>query len=196
YPDFQSNAKAALNFVQPRFKTRIDGVISMDYYTVAKMLELTGPLVVPGYGLTVTASNFIPELVRREIAADTNHAATHHKAILSALAGPLMQRISTLPATRWPALISAFNGLAVQRHLQAYFNSISVEKEVSRVGWSGTVNPTAAKDYLLEVEANYSGNKSNFYVSRHYSVVLTRRGGTLHHTVVVTLTNATPNGSY
>src|SRR5450759_519898 len=44
YPDFASNAKAALGFVQPRLGFSIDGVISIDYFTVAKILELTGPL--------------------------------------------------------------------------------------------------------------------------------------------------------
>src|SRR5205807_2303425 len=45
FPDFASNAKAAEDFVQPRFG-HIDGVIAMDYYVVAKVLELTGALAV------------------------------------------------------------------------------------------------------------------------------------------------------
>ena len=77
FPDFPANAKAAMSFVQPRFSSKIDGVISMDYYTVAKMLELTGPLAVPGYGLTVDANNFIAHAIQ----IDLNDAATH-KAIL------------------------------------------------------------------------------------------------------------------
>ena len=52
HPDFPSNAIAAIQFVQPRIG-KIDAVISMDYFTVAKMLELTGPMTVPGYGKTV-----------------------------------------------------------------------------------------------------------------------------------------------
>ena len=65
FPDFASNAKTPRLFVQPRLGISIDGVISMDYYTVAKMLELTGPLAVPGYGMTVDANNFIPQMLSR-----------------------------------------------------------------------------------------------------------------------------------
>jgi hypothetical protein len=148
FPDFPSNAKAALNFVQPRIATRIDAVISMDYYTVAKMLELTGPLTVPGYGLTVDANNFVPQMIQRELVLDPLH-----KSILSALAEPLMQRISNLPSDHWSALLTAFNTLASQRHLQAYFINPSVEDEVSRVGWSGTLNPTHEQDSDPEGEA-------------------------------------------
>jgi uncharacterized protein DUF4012 len=191
YPDFPSNAKAALDFVKHRIATKIDAVISMDYYTVAKMLELTGPLDVPGHGLTVDAVSFISQMVQRDIAGDPVR-----KSILSALAGPLMQRISSLPPDRWPALIAAFNSLAAQRHLQAFFTNSTVQTEISRVGWSGTVNPNREQNYLMEVESNYSGNKVNYALSRHYSLVLTRAGRVLHNRLTITLVNPTPDGSY
>jgi hypothetical protein len=191
YPDFPSNAKAALDFIKPRIGTKIDAVIAMDYYTVAKMLELTGPFVVPGYGLTVDGANFISQMVQREIVGDPLH-----KSILSALAGPLMQRVSTLPPDQWPALIAAFNSLAAQRHLQAFFSNATVQDEMSRVGWSGAVNPNREQNYLMEVESNYSGNKVNYALSRHYGLVLTRAGRLLHHKLTITLVNPTPGGSY
>jgi hypothetical protein len=191
FPDFASNAKAALTFVQPRLGTQIDGVISMDYYTVAKMLELTGPLSVPGYGQTVDATNFIPQMIKADIAGDTPF-----KEVLAAVAGPLMERVSALSPDRWPALIGALNTLAAERHLQVYLNNDLAETEIGRVGWSGAVNPTGAQDYMMEVESNYNGNKVNYFLTRHYTVVLTRKGGMLHHQVTVDLVNGTACGSY
>jgi hypothetical protein len=190
FPDFASNAKAALGFVQPRLAMSIDGVISIDYYTVAKMLELTGPLVVPGFGLTVDANNFIPQVMKTDIAGDIQR-----KAVLSAMAGPLMGRVTALSPDRWPALIAALNSVAAERHLQAYFSNGSVEQEIDRVGWSGAVNPTGAQDYMMEVESNYYGDKANYFVTRHYTVVLTRKGGVLHHRVTIDLINDEPCGS-
>jgi hypothetical protein len=189
YPDFASNAKAAESFVQPRIADKVDGVISMDYYVVAKMLELTGPLTVPGYGITVDANNIIQVLVSGSIAADAAH-----KAIPGAIAGALLQRVAILPPDRWPALIGAFNDLAATRHFQTYFNSDGAEGEIGRVGWSGNVNPTGAQDYMMEVESNYYGDKANYYLTRHYTVELTRHGATLHHKVTVDLVNAMPSG--
>jgi hypothetical protein len=189
YPDFASNAKAAEKFVEPRLGVKLDGVISMDYYVVAKMLELTGPLTVPGIGTTVDASSIIPLLVNGAIAADVAH-----KAIVSALAGTLMQRVASLPPDRWPALISALNDLAATRHLQAYFNAGNAQTEITRVGWSGGVNPTRARNYMMEIESNYYGDKANYFLSRHYTVVLTRHGPTLHHRLTIDLVNAMPTG--
>lgn len=189
FPDFSSNARAAMDFVHPSGAS-LDGVISIDYYSVAKMLEFTGPLVIPGHGLLVDAGNFVPLVTRLDYTSDPAH-----KAILSALAGPLMERVSALPPDRWPALIAAFNGLAAERHLQAYFTNSSVENEIERVGWSGSLNLNGFQDYMYEVESNY-GSKANYYLGRSYVVALTRSGGVLHHKVTVEYVNNTPYGSY
>jgi Protein of unknown function (DUF4012) len=187
FADFPSNAKAGEGFAQPFIGTHIDAVISMDYYTVVKMLELTGPLPVPGFPITVDANNFISEVIKGDIAEDAAH-----KAILGAVAGPLFERVSTLPSDRWPALIAALNDAAAGRHLQAYFNNDTVEKEMDRVGWSGALNPTASPDFMMEIESNLGGTKANYFVTRHFTVELTRNGRILHHKVTVDLVNAMP----
>jgi hypothetical protein len=99
---------------------------------------------------------------------------------------------STLPPDRWPALIGALNDLAAARHLQAYFNNDTVEQEIDRVGWSGTLHPTGIEDYVMEVESNLGGAKANYFVTRHFTVELTRNGPTLHHKVTVDLVNNMP----
>jgi uncharacterized protein DUF4012 len=190
YPDFPSNAKAALKFVEPRIG-KLDGVIAFDYYTVAKMLSITGPLKVPGYGITVTSSNLIQELIKIDIAG-----SNYHKTILSAMAGPLMKRVSSLSADKWPSLLSSFNGLATQRHLQVYLKNESAEKEIDRYGWSGALNPTNASEFFMELEDNFWGNKVNYYLTRHFTISLTRTGNVLHHQINVDFVNQTPANSY
>ncbi|HUY23755.1 MAG TPA: DUF4012 domain-containing protein [Candidatus Saccharimonadales bacterium] len=188
YPDFPTNAVTAEKFAQPRIGT-IDAVISIDYYSVAQMLALTGPIAVAGVG-TLTSANFVPTIVKLDVVGSANH-----KTALAAVAGPLMQRVASLPSDQWPALISALNTLAAQRHLQVYFNNPTVEAEINRVGWSATVNPTSAGDFMMEVEANYWGNKTNYFITRTYSIALTKNGNSLHHIVTVSITNATVCGS-
>jgi hypothetical protein len=189
-PDFPSNAKAAEGFAQARLGTNVDGVISIDYYTVARILELTGPLPVPGVGVTVDANNFIPGLIQDDLVVGSTH-----KAILKAAAGPLMNRVSTLPPDRWLALMGALNDLASARHLQVYFNSDGIEQEIARVGWSGSMNVAGATDYMMEVENNLGGTKANYFVTRHFTVELTRSGATVHHKVTVDLIDNMPSSS-
>jgi hypothetical protein len=187
FADFPSNARAAVSFAQPRLGTKIDAVISIDYFAVAEMLGLTGPMSVPGFGITVDANNFISQLMQSDLVSDSAH-----KAILSAMAGPLMDRIATLPPDRWPALIGALNDLAVARHLQAYFIDNTVEREIDRVGWSGAMNPMGTADYMFELESNLGGTKANYFLNRRFTVELTRQGSFLHHKVTVDLINNMP----
>jgi Protein of unknown function (DUF4012) len=187
YPDFPSNAIAAENFVQPRLGVQIDAVIAIDYYAVAKMLEFTGPLHIPGYGVTVDSKNFIPTLIQGDLVSDPAH-----KAILAATAGPLMQIVSSLPPERWPALLGALNDLASAHHLQVYFNGQTVQNEVARFGWSGQLNPRTQADFMAEVEANVGATKANYFVARHYTVVLFREGNMLHHKITVDIVNNMP----
>lgn len=190
YPDFPSNAKAAMQFVEPRVG-KVDGVIAFDYYTVAKMLELTGPISIPGYGVTVNSNNFVPMIIRLDIAGTPNH-----KSMLGALAGPLMAKVSALPADRWPALIGDLNTMASERHLQAYLANAVSETEIDRVGWSGTLNPATAGEYFMEVEDNYYGDKVNYFLDRHYTIAFAQVGSSLHETITVSLRNRTAAGSY
>ena len=188
YPDFPSNALAAEQFVQPRIGGTINAVISIDYFAVAKLLDVTGPLTIPGYGATVDSNNFIATVIKSDLGATD---ATH-KAILSAIAGPLMQRVSTLPPERWPALLSVLNGLATTHSLQVYFNNPTVEGQVQKFGWAGTLNPAQSSDYFAEVEANVGATKANYFTVRHYSITLSRDGNVLHHYITVQLLNNMP----
>ena len=187
YPDFPSNAIVAEQFVSPRIGTPINGVISIDYYTVAQLLQITGPMKVPGYGVTVDANNLIPIVMGNSLVQNSVN-----KPILKAIAGPLMQQISAIPPERWPALLGILNTLAGQRHLQVYFNNQPVENAMSQFGWSGNLNPTSAFDFMAEAEANLGATKANYFVTRHYSVTLERRGNMLHHAITVQLINNTP----
>jgi Protein of unknown function (DUF4012) len=193
FPDFPANASAGESFAQPRLGFHIDAVIAIDYYTVAKMLDVTGSIDVPGYPLTLTAANFVATVFQYDVSPETNpQGYAVHKAILSAVAGPLLKRVVTLQPSQWPALIGALNGLAASRHLQAYFNDAGVEKAIDQYGWSGAPKVAAPLDYMMEVESNLGGTKANYFVTRHYTVELTRIGATLHHQMTVDILDNMP----
>jgi hypothetical protein len=88
------------------------------------------------------------------------------------------------------------NQPAAERHLQAYFVNPVTQQEIDRVGWSGTVNPKSRKDFVMDVESNYYGDKVNYFLQRHFTTTLTRDGATLHHQVTIDLINQTVCGSY
>lgn len=183
-PDFPSNARAGERLIAPHLRTRLDGVISMDYYVVAALLKITGPVSVPGYGLTVGGDDLVPQIVKLDLDTDPSH-----KAVLAAVASVMLPRLASLSSPRLLHLGTVLAQLAAGRHLQAYFNAAEAEREVGRLGLSGTLNPTGASDTMMEVEANVGASKANYFTQRRYDVTLTRQGDVLHHRVEVTVTD-------
>jgi len=176
FPDFAANAQAALSFSERDFGIKVDGVISLDLYCVSALLSLIGPMQVPGYNLAVDSSNLISRLVALDIEGDPNH-----KKVLGALAGPLMEKLTTLGSERWPELIKVLNEQAGQRHVQLWFASDKSQPEIQRLGLSGDLVLSGRPDFLYEVESNFSGNKANFFLHRSYTLTLTRTQSGLHH---------------
>jgi hypothetical protein len=196
YADFPTNARKGIEFAQQRLG-RIDAVIAIDYFAVAKMLELTGPITVAPYGITLNGDNFIPTVVKSGLDAliDLKLVPIHY-AILSASAGPLLQKVVALQPGQWPALVSALNDLAASRHLQAYFNNADVQKTISQYGWTGDIKNLGMADYLMDVEANLGGTKANYYVVRHFTLELTHDRTNLHHRLSVDITDNVPYVPY
>ena len=192
FPDFPSNAKAAEMLAQREIGIKPDGVISIDPDTVADLLQVTGPLSIPGYDVTVQGSTFSEYVFQRENIGSTSTPA--RKAFLGAVAGPLVVALSTLKADRWPSMVGAMNQAAAARHLQVYFDNPDAEARMTAYGWSGTLNPLKTMDLMAEIEDNFGASKANHFVQRSYDVQLSLVGNTLRHKVTVTIKNSTPPG--
>jgi hypothetical protein len=184
FPDFASNARWAEYFSQRRAGVRPDGVIALDPYTVADMLQVTGPISLPQYGVTFDSTDFVNQVFLRDLGNDATH-----KSILSAAAGPLVSAISTLPADRWPQLLKVLSDAVTHRHLQVEFNNQVAQNEMTRLGWAGDLNPSGISDFFMETEDNLASAKTNHYIVRQYTVTLARTATGLHHQVVVDITD-------
>ena len=193
YPDFPTDAAAAERLLANETGRKVDGVISLDPWTVAALLQVTGPISIPEYSTTVDAATFPEAVFQREETAAANVAG--RKLFFPAVADRILTTVSTLPSGRWSQLLSVLNQDVSQRHLQVYLNSAADESEIGRLGWSGALaGPGSGQERLLAVEANYGANKANHFLARQYDLTLSVSGGVLHHKLVITDTNSTPRG--
>jgi hypothetical protein len=186
-PDFPTNARTAQQMLRAQGQGTFDGVIAFDYHAVAAMLGFTGPMQVPGSDITVSQSDFVRQVTQMDLAQDPSH-----KSVLSALAGPLLKQLLSLPAGRLLEFGGELNRLATERHFQVFFNDGSEQAEVNRLGQSGALNPTGAGDFMAEIESNVGASKANLFLDRRFTLMLSRSGNALHHTLQVDLTNRTP----
>jgi hypothetical protein len=186
-PDFADNAKVAETFARKLLNTPIDGVVAIDFYAVAPLLDLTGPISLPEYKLTLTSKNFVDTVVTQDLNRDYDH-----KDVISAAAAKIVASLSHLPPNELPRLVTTVEQMVQGRHLQLYFDAPVVESQIGRVGATDTLNPRRASDFLLETEDNYGGSKSNYFITRKFTLALSQTGSVLHHKLTVDLHDAAP----
>jgi hypothetical protein len=187
YPDFASNAATAAMFARKLLNTPIDGVIAIDYYAVAPLLTLTGPITLPQYKLTLTAANFVDTIVTLDLDRDPRH-----KDIIAAAATQIVSSLSHLPPGDLTKLVGIVQDMVRGRHLQVHFDAPGVQQQAARLGFSEVLNPQKAGDFLLETEDNYGGSKSDYFITRAFRLELTRTGSVLQHRLTVTLHDGAP----
>ena len=187
YPDFASNATIAELFARRLLDTPVDGVVAVDYYAIAPLLELTGPVALPQYGVTLTAENFVDTVVGLDLARTYTH-----KDVISAAAGQIVAGLSRLPPADLPRLVRIVADMVRARHLQVHFNSADADRAAARLGATDVLNPLGSSDFLLETEDNYGGSKANYFLQRRFRLVLTRSDAALHHSLTVDLHDGAP----
>jgi hypothetical protein len=194
YPEFTESAPIAEDLFHRRSGTAVDGVISLDAWAVADLLQVTGPITVPGYDITVRADTFPDDYFQREEVANPDLPG-NRKDLLSATAVPLIASVTQLPGPSWQALLDALGTAAAERHLQLYFNDAGAEATVTRAGWSGPALPVqGADETMMEVEEDVAGDKANHWLKRSFDLALTSAGGSLRHVLTVDWQNLAPPG--
>jgi uncharacterized protein DUF4012 len=193
FPDFPTNAVTGEKLFLGETGKKVDGVISIDPWAVAALLEVTGPLDVPAWNAHVDAKTF-PEAVFVSQEAAANSQNPNRKNFFPDVANLIIQKLTTLPADQWPKLLTALNSTVTQRHLQVYFNTPATEKQMDRMGWTGSLVKPAGQETMYEVEANLGGDKANHFLTRSYDLQLTAGAGVLHHKLVIDYKDATPSG--
>lgn len=186
FPDFPTSAEKATWFYEKTGGPTVDGVIAMTPTVMQKLLEITGPIEMPEYGLSIDSNNFI-EKVQYKVEVDYDKEINKPKQILSDLAPKILDRIfnekkiSDAMKTM-DILMESLN----EKQLLIYSRSYEIEKKISAEGWSGEVLQTD-KDYLSVINTNINGYKTDGVIEEiidHESEI--QNDGSIIDTVTIT----------
>lgn len=193
YADFPTSARAGQDLFKRETGRSVDGVIGIDFWAVAEMLYVTGPLQIPEYNLTVDGKTFPDVVVHRLLTEQAN--VPGKKTFFPVVAARVLDKLTSLGTPDWSNLLAHLNTAVTQRHMQVYFNNPTAADEAANIGWDGRQQAGAAgSEFLQEVEANYGGNKANYWLERKFNLDLTYDQGKLTHKLGLNLKNQTPPG--
>ncbi len=168
FPNFPTSAEKAAWFYEKTGGPTVDGVITMTPTVMQRLLEITGPIEMPEYGVTIDKDNFL-ENIQTEVEVNYDKNLNQPKKILADLAPKILDRIfnaqgiTDLTKTL-DVVLSSLN----EKHILIYSKNYDIEKMLSTNGWSGEIL-SARKDYLSVINTNINGYKTDGVVDESVS---------------------------
>jgi hypothetical protein len=171
----------------------VDGVIAVDPTGLAALLELTGPVAVPGIAQPLSSENAVEFLTKDQYLAYGDRAAREE--VLEAAARATFNRLTnaTLPAPR--RLGDVLGPAARARHLQIWSPTEEEQDLFATLGADGDVSVPGGTDALAVVQQNSGNNKIDAYLQRtvRYEAEIDAATGKIDATATITLTNGVPS---
>jgi hypothetical protein len=215
-PDFEESMKVFSKEFAKVDKTKIDGVIAVDTQTLVNLLDVIGPIGVPGYGNFSTQTSpecNCPQVIYElESFADVEGPVVwsqdepgkiifappnygNRKGIIGPLMNSILSNALGQPKEKIPMLFEAGFKSVLEKHVLVYMFDEKVQAAVREAGYGGKISyPRGSSemqyDYLHINDANLGGRKSNMYVTQEVSQeVSVSKDGTVEKTVTITYKN-------
>lgn len=164
--DFPTSAKTIAWFYEKTGGPTVDGVIVLTTEVVTRLLELTGPIEIKEFGLTVDKENFIT-IIQYEVEVNyKERGLADPKEILHHLAPLLIQRLSQLD--RQLLIATIFESLE-RKEIMFYFDRQEEEAFMNYLHWDGAIL-SGSGDYFAVVNSNVNGYKTDRMIEQKVSL--------------------------
>lgn len=194
-PDFSVSAVKAEWFLDKELNEKFDGVIAIDLNFVKNLLEVTGPINLSDFGLTIDSNNLY-QTVQSEVEDDFFPGSIKKASILTSLSRNIISEIENLKSDKHLNLFRKIYQSLDRKHLQIYLHDVNAQEAISNLGYSGEINLDTAcgqrclKDGYSLIDANLGVNKSNFFIKRSQELNLSVSKEIISHELFVTYENS------
>lgn len=196
-PDFKSSMDTFTGYMsEVQGAPDFDALIAIDTEVPVRILEVLGPIGVPGYGGKFSAEidprcdcpQVIYEL-ENIITRPTYEIREGRKSILGPLMNSMLANMMGSPKAKWAEFFNIFTESIKQKHLLMYFRDANKQNAVEVLGAGGRINDYPG-DYLHINDTNFAGAKSNMFVTQEVEhVVNLGEGGKIMHKLTLTYKN-------
>lgn len=191
WPHFPTVAEQAIELYRRESGSNeaIDGAIGINFFTLEELLEVTGPLTVAQYGLTVDSANVTEQTLIATHPQSLRPWETHRYDFTAYLAEEAIGRALAIGPPQWAAMLEAMGSLGEEKNLLLYSRHEEVQEVIAELGWDGRVKATDG-DYLMLVDSSLNGTKLNLVVQPRIELDIALDDlGNAKNTVAVTYTN-------
>ncbi len=187
FPDFPASAEKILWFYRHSRNLTADGVIAINADVLSRLLSIIGPVTDKNRGVVLDTDNAL-STIQHIVEYGPEKKTNKPKQILSDLAPVFIENFQHVqPRAVLPILTNLSEALQ-QKEIQAYFVDDNTQNTIKEFGWSGSITKTNSdQDYLLVVNTNIQGQKSDAKIKQHIShQAVVQPDGTILDSVVIT----------
>lgn len=196
-PDFQDTASSAASLYKLSTGKEVDGVISLDFDVLERIIEAIGPIQLTDYNTTLNKTNAL-SFIQNTVETDFFPGSTRKKDLLSQIMDQVMTKLKEDTSAQYKVL-ALFPTLLQEKHIMVAFRDANVQKIFTLLDFGGSLLDTRQKDTnnvydtLSINEANIGVNKANASVTRRITddVYLTNNNQESHITIELANTNQT-----
>ncbi len=190
-PDFPTVAEVIEGLYPQEGGSTLDGVISVDPFALADLLQATGPVVVKSWPQPITAENAAPILFHDQYDVLTGTTRTN---FLGDVAKTVWNRFTDGRLPDLQDLIQDLSPAISHKDLLLASTTSATERLLREIGAAGAFSPPANSDFFALTTQNNVANKIDWYLRRsvNYQVSYTPRTGAIVATVTVILHNTAP----
>lgn len=185
FVDFPVSARKISEFYKKESGEDVDGVITFSPQIVSKILEITGPIRMDKYGVTLNSENF-SQTIQEEVEYKSDK--TQPKKILVDLAPLLLEAIYSADSDRWMEIFNILVSSVDGKDILMYFRDLKLQDFSVTKGFSGQVNQTKG-DYLMVTLTNVKGSKTDTVIDSELKVDSIFEGDDVRHRMVLTRTH-------
>ncbi len=174
--DFAVSARKILELYELEKGTEknFDGVISITSKFLEDLLEITGPVEVPGYPYTFDTEN-VTETLQEHV--EVNYvrmgiSMENRQSIINDLSSVLLKKVFTLPKEKWTTLIEVFQDAFHEKHAMIYSKDTDTQTVLRSEGWTNELDNNWQQDYVAVADNNMAALKTDRVMDRviNYSV--------------------------
>nr|HET6903769.1 DUF4012 domain-containing protein [Ktedonobacteraceae bacterium] len=193
--DFPTTARMTMQLYSDEGGGPVDGDIAFTPTLIAHILNVVGPIKVPGYNETITAQNLEDRLhyyqqdqsaIAREKQISGNYTHAGRKAFTSTLGKILLDKVRHAPVKELLAIVKNAIKDIQSRDLEIYFANPAAESWLLAHGYGGSLDTFSKQDGFVVVQANISISKASQYVhtTEQDQVTLDAQGGATHNLTI------------
>jgi UDP-GlcNAc:undecaprenyl-phosphate GlcNAc-1-phosphate transferase len=161
-PDFPTTARAIAQLYPQSGGQPVDGVIAIDPFGLASLLELTGPVTVSGWPEPISSENVVDVTLRDAYSTFRQDLRVE---FLGDVARQVSESLTSANIGNLTQVGAALTEAVKGEHLKVHLQRPAEQDLIESLGADGALPPIAG-DSLMVVDQNMAANKIDYYLKR------------------------------